>query len=201
MSLPRKSSFTLAQPGFTLIELMVVIAIAAILLIVGIPSFQAIINSNRLTSAANEMVAAIQTARADAIRYNKRTEVCLSLNSNTANPTCAPDNTTTAKGWIVFVDLDKSGAYNVGDRLLRVANVHEAVTVIASPALINGTKVVFRSDGLARTTTGLVLQGTVDMCIASGKNENIRHVSIRGGSVSVIRATAAGACVAPANLS
>ncbi len=197
MSLPCKSPTANAQSGFTLVELMTVVAIAAILLIIAVPSFKTIVNSNRLTSAANEMVAAIQTARADAIRYNKRTEVCLSLNADTGSPTCAADGTTTAKGWLVFIDVDKSGAFNSGDTLLRRATVHPAVSVIGSPGLVNGTKIVFRSDGLARTTTGVLIKANMDMCIATNKAENIRHVTIYGGTVSVNRATVSGACVAP----
>lgn len=193
MSLSRHS-------GFTLVELMITIAVAAVLLIVAIPSFQSVINSSRLTSAANEMVAAVQTARADAIRYNKRTEVCLSNNANTAAPTCAANNATDTKGWLVFVDADKSGAYNSStDTLLRVATVHGAVSILGSNALSGKVKVLFRSDGLARDSTGGVLTGVVQMCIPSGKPENLRYVRMIGGSVVVTRATASGACAAPAD--
>jgi len=62
--------------GFSLVELMVTIAVLAILLAIGIPSFASLIASNRLTSATNELVAALQTARTEAIRRNVRVTVC-----------------------------------------------------------------------------------------------------------------------------
>lgn len=195
------------RSGFSLVELMVVIAIAAILLIVAIPSFKAIINSSRLTSAANELVAAVQTARADAIRYNRRTEVCLSNNANTATPTCAADNATDTKGWLVFIDVDKDGTYTSGtDTPLRVATVHPTVSILGSPNLSGTVKIIFRSDGMARggSPTGSTYLsgsngGTVQMCIATNKGENVRYVRLKGGSVDVARATVAGACVTPPN--
>lgn len=56
--------------GFTLVELMVTLAVAAILLTVGVPSFRQLIISNRLTAAANDMVVAINVARSEAIKHN-----------------------------------------------------------------------------------------------------------------------------------
>jgi len=194
MSLPSNS-------GFTLIELMVTLAVVAILMIIGVPSFETVINSNRLTSAANELVAAIQVARNEAIRFNRRAVVCLSTNPNIgAAPTCAADNATNAIGWIAFVDADRNGTFNAGDKLLRVATVHGAVSILGSSNLGGKVKIFFRSDGLARTAAGAVLSGTVDMCIASKRpRENVRHVSISSGSVSVSRFIANGVCAEPGN--
>ncbi|MGA7979665.1 MAG: GspH/FimT family pseudopilin [Chromatiaceae bacterium] len=59
-----------SDAGFPLVELMVTLAVAAILLTVGVPSFQQLIMSNRLTAAANDMVVAISVARSEAIKHN-----------------------------------------------------------------------------------------------------------------------------------
>ena len=54
--------------GFTLVELMITLAIAGILVAVGIPSFNSTISSNRLTSYANELVTALNLARSEAVK-------------------------------------------------------------------------------------------------------------------------------------
>jgi len=72
--------------GFTLVELMVTIAIAAILLMIAVPSFQRLILSNRLTTSATALVDAINTARMDAIKLNATTQFCGSTTgSNTGD--------------------------------------------------------------------------------------------------------------------
>lgn len=53
--------------GFTLIELMVTLAVLAILLTVGVPDFQAFIQKNRISAAANTLISALNLARSEAI--------------------------------------------------------------------------------------------------------------------------------------
>jgi len=187
--------------GFTLIELMVVVIVMAIILTIAIPSFEATINSNRLTGAANELLASLQVARLEAIRRNKRIVLCFSSNANTPNPTCAPDNASDARGWITFVDLNKNGVYDDGGpALLRTTTVHDTVNVLASSNIPGKVRVMFRSDGFARDSAGVVLLvGAIDMCLPTRRpTENVRRISIGSGSrISIARHDAAGSCAAP----
>lgn len=59
---------TITIRGFTLVELMVTLAVAAIALTIAVPSFQSVFQSNRLVSQANELVTAINLARNEAIK-------------------------------------------------------------------------------------------------------------------------------------
>lgn len=86
--------------GFTLIELMVTIAIAAILMGIAIPSFVATISSNRLTTSANELVSALNLARSEAIK--RGIQVTLLRTGNT--------NQVWENGWQVFTDIDGDGS-------------------------------------------------------------------------------------------
>lgn len=68
--------------GFTLIELIVAIAVAAILLTVAVPSLTNLIRSNRVTGQTNELVAMINFARNEAIRRNDDIPVVLTSNAD-----------------------------------------------------------------------------------------------------------------------
>lgn len=91
--------------GFTLIELVVTIAIAAILLTLAAPSFVAFQRNSELTSQTNALVAALGTARTEAMKrnFNARVEA---KSGGWAN------------GWVVYVDLSDNDAYNAGTDLL-----------------------------------------------------------------------------------
>ena len=101
--------------GFTLIELVVTIAILAILLVIAIPSFKALIINNRITTQANEFVSDVTYARAEAVRRNTRVSICKS-NDGAA---CAL-GADWSGGWIVFTDAPIYGVVSPGDNILRV---------------------------------------------------------------------------------
>jgi len=71
------------QSGFTLIELMVVISILAILLGIGVPSFRATIEGNRITTVANDLVGALQFARSEAVKRGTNVVLCSSNDQTT----------------------------------------------------------------------------------------------------------------------
>lgn len=192
-----------AVPGFTMIELMVALAVAAIVVTMAVPSFQAMINGNRLTSAANEMIGSLQLARSEAIRRNGRAGVCMSTNTNSGeDATCATAN---VDGWITFVDANDDGDFDkAGDTLLRVFLLDPPV-VHGLSAGIGANTVMFRPDGLARDEdggggpgTGL-LDATIRFCIpANQPRENARDVEIASGSrIASIRVDEDGLCPAP----
>lgn len=60
-----------AVAGFTLIELMVTLAVVAITLAIGVPSFQGVVSDNRLTGAANNLIGALNVARSEAIKRGR----------------------------------------------------------------------------------------------------------------------------------
>ena len=57
-----------SQTGLTLIEIMVTLAVVAVTLSIGVPSFQSMASSNRMSSAANSLIGALNVARSEAIK-------------------------------------------------------------------------------------------------------------------------------------
>ena len=176
--------------GFTLIELMVTIAVAALLLTLAIPTFEEVINNNRLTAAANEMMASLQTTRMESIRRNRRTVLCLSPTPDSTAPACSGSG---ARGWIVFKDDDRNASPTSAE-VVRVTGVQQQVQAIASPAF--GTLVTFRSDGLAYDSANNLLAASIALCIPTARPAtNIRYVNIGAGSrVSIAKGSGNGAC-------
>ncbi|HEX6551025.1 MAG TPA: GspH/FimT family pseudopilin [Gammaproteobacteria bacterium] len=84
------------EHGFTLLELMVVLAIAGILMMVAVPNFKTTIADNRQVAAINELLGTLMYARSEAITDNKSITVCASSDSATCN------STDWSQGWIVY---------------------------------------------------------------------------------------------------
>ena len=85
------------QCGFTLIELMVTVAVLAIVLTVAVPSFANLVNGNRLTAQANDMLAGLILARTEAIKQNQSMLFCHSSDGET----CSGAPAAGWQGWLV----------------------------------------------------------------------------------------------------
>jgi type IV fimbrial biogenesis protein FimT len=113
--------------GFTLLELMITVSVAAILLGLGIPAFSDIIRNNRLTAAANDLLHSTQVARSEALKRQVPVVVCASADSTATPPSC---NDGAFTDWIVFVDTNSNWSVDATEVVLeRHGRLHPSVTV------------------------------------------------------------------------
>ena len=86
-----------AQAGFTVMELLIGIAVLAILTTLAVPAFNQFIQNNRLAGQANEMVAAFQFARSEALKRGLNVRACASDDGASCSGAWTD-------GWIVIAD-------------------------------------------------------------------------------------------------
>lgn len=110
---------------------MVTMAIAAIVLSVGVPSFRSVIMDNRLVTQANLFVTSINLARSAAVRYQRNATVCASANFDAAVPSCAV-STDWSNGWIVWVDKDRDTVTDAGEVLAVFEPMTESLSFSSS---------------------------------------------------------------------
>lgn len=92
--------------GYTLVELMVVVVIAAILLSLGMPRLKSLVSDYQLRGAADDLFAAINLTRSQALSRGQRVMLA------------PPDNTDWRTGWVVFVDLNGNQQFDAADELI-----------------------------------------------------------------------------------
>lgn len=178
-----------SRRGFTLIELVMSIAIVAILLTVGIPSFRAFIINNRIVTQTNDFVTALAHARAEAVRRNTRVTICRSNISTSSSPACVPSSAW-ADGWIVFTDPVVFGTVDTGETILRV---HEALptnmTLAVSGFENSGDYLQFLPSGLVSGVSGgsSATAGTFTVCFSGYRGRVINFNSI--GRINVTAMT------------
>ncbi|MFC4933270.1 GspH/FimT family pseudopilin [Massilia sp. GCM10023247] len=98
------------RPGFTLVELLAVLAIGAALLAVALPDLNALLRAQQLRGATSDLIEAIGLARAQAIARNERIRLAPR----------DPAGSDWAQGWTVFADRDEDGAAGPGDEIIAV---------------------------------------------------------------------------------
>lgn len=130
-----------AHSGFTLIELIVTMSIAAILLTIAVPSFQTTIANNRLATQTNNLVTDINIARSEAVKRGITAVLCSSASPNGVNPTCTGAGNTWTSGWILFIngvgDANPNQFAAGTDTLLRVGQAASGATTIRATANLN----------------------------------------------------------------
>jgi type IV fimbrial biogenesis protein FimT len=136
--------------GVTLLELVVVIAIAAVLVTLAVPSFTSLSERSAVSGHVNMFIGTLRFARSEAIKAGSSVVICRSSNSETATPTCDANGNDWRLGWIVFVnrDLDAGNNYNPGngDTLLKVQGEIPSSGGIVPAATVG--KLVFRPTGI-----------------------------------------------------
>jgi type IV fimbrial biogenesis protein FimT len=137
--------------GFTLMELLVTLAIAGVLLGLGVPAFRDFMRNGRLTGAANELLITMVTARNEAVRRQVVVSVCPSPTPDVAAAVCAGSAT---QGYIAFIDTN-SNCIRDGAEL---ADANNVVSNVVFHSLVtstkNGTCVSYAASGFRRTGAG-----------------------------------------------
>ena len=179
--------------GFTLVELAITVVVLSVMMAMAAPLFTGMTNGNRLTSNANEIVAAMQIARSEAVRRNTRTFFCESNNGTSCT------NNSPWRGWLVFADADNDTVVDA-DEIVRTGVIEVPTQVVASPNITN-SRVLFRADGLAYAGNDM-LEANMRVCLpVTNPGQNVRDINIAIGGRIAVRApiNAAGACPAPGN--
>ncbi|KWT84376.1 MULTISPECIES: GspH/FimT family pseudopilin [unclassified Variovorax] len=133
------------EGGFTLIELMVTLAVAAVLMVIAAPGFLAFQRNAELTSTTNRLVSAIATLRSEAMK------------TGMAAMLVPADGADWGKGWTAFIDKDRDQAFTADDDKVIFTQAPPASYITTSA---NGTAnekkpyILFDASGYPKTKGG-----------------------------------------------
>jgi len=130
--------------GFTLYELVVVLALAAVILGIGVPSFRDFQRNNRLTVAANDVLGMVITSRAEALRRQQVVSMCPSADPLAEDAVCG-----SGSGWIVFEDPDGDCDRADAEELITGTRVDTDVEAVTNSGCLS-----FAGTGFKRVVAG-----------------------------------------------
>lgn len=169
--------------GFTLVELMITVAVLAVVLAIAVPSFSAMINRNQLVSTANEISATMNLARMEAIRRNRRVEICPSADGTS----CSGSN------WSRMVVREAAAGTLIRD----VQIVGTGVNITASSNVATNNRFGFLPTGFARIGNGTAVAGSLSACSSKlPAAENTLDVGIVASRIAVTQRDGGTTCSA-----
>lgn len=138
--------------GFTLMELMVVLALAAVIFTIAGPSFRDFQRNNRLTVAANDVLGMVITSRSEALRRQITISMCTSADPEDDDATCGAGT-----GWIVFEDPNADCARAATEEWITGVRVSSDVEAYANTDCISFATTGFKRVVAGKPTTSRLL--------------------------------------------
>ncbi|MGI2039078.1 GspH/FimT family pseudopilin [Shewanella frigidimarina] len=148
--------------GFTLIELMVTVAVSAILLAVAAPSFTSLYNNTSAASAIGNIENSIAFARNQAINFGRKVSICPGSGSS-----CSGN---WINGYIIFIDDDGDNTSDSGTETLKVIQGFNSKDFIKA----SSTLITFGMDGMLSSTSSI----SIHYCPSKKNSEYSKGISI-----------------------
>lgn len=162
--------------GVSLIELMITLAIGAIILTVGVPAFQTTVVNARVAAHTNDYISSLNLARSEAVKRGRRVLLCKSSDGASCITSGGWE-----QGWIVFLDMDNNAAVDTGsgDVILRVYGPLEGGETLQGDTHVSDY-IAYSSDGFTRLVSGDFQSGTLTFGLCSNNYYNIINISNTG---------------------
>ncbi|MBO1895875.1 GspH/FimT family pseudopilin [Shewanella sp. BF02_Schw] len=164
--------------GFTLIEVMVTVVIAAILMTVAVPAFKSLYEGIRARSVISTIDSSFVFARSQAVSYGSRVSICPMTST-----TCGSN---WAQGFSIFIDNGVTGTMDttngIADVILRKVDAFNSNDIIKSDL----TRYTFNPDGMMANG----LNGIFRYCPGSADSSSSEAVNINSsGRMSKVSTT------------
>lgn len=177
-----------AARGFTLVELVTVLAIVAILVGFATPAFTGLMRSAELTSATNDLFASLLLARSEAVKRRSRVALCKSAVGEACTAAAGWE-----QGWIVFHDANNNGWRDSGEEIVfRAQPLGRDVRL--SGNLSVARYVSYTPSGEAKLVGGGFQAGTITLCQRSSSRQEARQIVISSAGRPRVQAAQVADC-------
>jgi type IV fimbrial biogenesis protein FimT len=165
--------------GFTLIELIITLAVVSILLLTGIPMLNQMTTSNRLVTQINSIAGSLALARSESIKRGHSITLCGSTDGTTCN------TSSWESGWIVFADADNnavlSSAAGTSEAMLKIEGQFNGGSTLRLSQSDSTSVIRYKSDGSLRDIDGdasRTNRGTFTLCEQSLSTTTAKAINI-----------------------
>ena len=170
------------ESGFSAVELMIGVAVAAILLSTAVPTYSSVVHKNRISSAKTQLYVSLNAARSEALKRRSAVRVCPS-----ADGTSCRNDGDWSDGWLIFEDVNANNAPDVAEIIRLVDGLDGEIDMQVSTAL--SAYIQFQPTGAATGNGGNT--GEFRLCHSDSKAySRVISVSASGRVESLSRTQA-----------
>ncbi len=170
--------FAKKNQGFSLLELLVTLAIAAIVLGIGLPSFKQVMADSQMTAVSNALVYSVHTARSESVERMQPVGICTSTNPMELAAGC-DNGVGYDSGWIVYVDEDGNGSRNGNETVVHRVEAPGAAFSF-TPDNVYANQIYFNASGSSVNVANVPLSGTIVIDFMGGAEKRDISVSANG---------------------
>lgn len=168
----------LSRKGFTLVEVLITLVVAAILLGLATPTITTLTRNKMITTQANELVSSLALARSEALKRVSRVTVCKSADGSSCTNTGSWD-----QGWIVFNDSDNdaqvgsSTGVGTSQQIIKVYSALDGGNTLTGSTNV-ANYVSYVSSGHSKLIDGTFQAGSLVLCDDRGAGEHAREITV-----------------------
>lgn len=154
--------------GFTLLELIIVLALISIVMAFAIPSMQSFSQNDRLTTNINTLIGHLAYARSEAVTRSAQVVVCASNDGLSCSGSWSD-------GWIVYIDADGDNSFTAGEEIIRTNQALEGGNTLSATGI--GTQITYDNRGFVNAAS----IGSLQLCDArSGPHGKTVRITTTG---------------------
>jgi type IV fimbrial biogenesis protein FimT len=141
--------------GFTIVELMVVLTVAAVVMAAAAPSLKVFLQNNRLQDHTLRIANDVNLARSEAVKRRSPVVLCRSANPTASTPTCSGNTQVWTTGWLIFADLNSNSTYEAAsDQLLKIGEAIDDPELTVRTNATSNRNLEYNPDGSTNESGG-----------------------------------------------
>ena len=184
----RNAGLLIFQAGYTLVELLVVMALGTILLSIAVPAMTDMLIAQRFNAASSAFLSSLNLARFEAIKRNARVVICKSNGGDSCELTVGWN-----QGWIMFHDINNNAALDDGEQVIeRYGAMPDGLSLTGNTPVAN--YVSYSTSGSAKLINGAFQAGTFTLCLAPVSGDDVRQIVLSNTGRARVRKGAAADC-------
>ena len=172
--------------GFTLVELLITLAIIGLISGIALPQFNNMIKNNTLVTNTNVFVALLNYARTEAVTRESNIVLCATNDSTVAIPNCNSNNW--ESGWVLFSDIGNTPNNFDNNDILLKRSPSTATGITIRSTFANVGSLTFAKNGFASSA------GTISFCDDRPLKDSRAITVSRVGRVSSLGKGSATVC-------